>query len=179
MLYLIIGLALFCGVHLIFPALSTLRTAMIQRLGENGYKGVFTVLVVAGMVLIVIGYRQTEIDPVYTSPTWGRMLNVVLMAVSLILFAAANMPGNIKRVTRHPMLWGLVLWSLAHLAVKGHLAAMTLFGSMAGFAMLAMISANARGAKKQAHAMPVSKDVITIVAGLIAFVIIRLIHPNL
>ena len=177
--YLLAGLGLFTGIHLVFPALQPLRASMKNRLGDNGYKGLFSILALAGIVLMVVGYRQAEFSHVYTPPTWGRTLTGILMAFSLILFAAANMPGNIKRFTRHPMLWGLVLWSMGHLAVKGDVAAIILFGGLGAFALLAMMSANIRGAKKQSHTLPLRKDMMIIVAGLVVYVGIRFIHPNI
>jgi len=176
--YLLAGLGLFIGVHLVLPGLPALRLMMIKRLGENGYKGIFTLIAVTGLVLIVMGYRHADISQLYAPPDWGRRLTGLLMIFSLILFAAANMPGNIKRVTRHPMLWGLFVWSVAHLLANGTTAAVALFGGLGVFALLAMLSANLRGAKKQVHRVPVSKDVITAVAGLVVYVAIRFFHPG-
>jgi len=42
-------------------------------------------------------------------------------------------PG-ILRLTRHPVLWGLGLWSGAHILPNGHVAALLLFGPMLAMA---------------------------------------------
>ena len=179
MSYLILGLALFTGPHLIFPSWVALRSSLINRLGENGYKGVFSLLAISGIVLMVVGYSRMAFLQVYTPPQWGRHVTLILMAVSLILFAAANMPGNIKRVTRHPMMWGLVLWAVGHLLANGDKASLLLFGGLGVYGLLAMMSANLRGAQKQTYSVPVKKDVIIIAAGLVVYVVLVIVHPYL
>jgi uncharacterized membrane protein len=36
---------------------------------------------------------------------------------------------GIQRITRHPFLWGVALWSFTHLVLKGDLASVIFFGS--------------------------------------------------
>ena len=178
MTYLIIGVVLFCGVHL-FPAIITMRQTLISRFGENAYKGLFSLIALTGIVFMVIGYSRAELIQVFNPPVWERNVTVILMLLSLILFAAANMPGNIKRVTRHPMLWGLVLWAVGHLLANGDKASLILFAGLGVFGLLAMLSANLRGATKQTHKVPLQKDIMIIVAGVVAYVVLAFAHPYL
>lgn len=176
MTYLIIGVVLFSGIHL-FPTAAGLRRSLIARIGENPYKGLFSVIALTGIVLMVMGYSRAELTQVFSPPTWGRAANAILMLVSLILFAAANMPGNIKRITRHPMLWGLVLWAVGHLLSNGDQAALILFGGLGVFALLAMLSANLRGASRQTNKVSYAKDIMIVVAGTIVYVALVFAHP--
>jgi len=178
MTFLIIGVALFCGIHLL-PAASNLRQALIAPLGENGYKGLFSVIALAGIVFMVIGYPRVELNQIYTPPLWGRTATAVLMLPSLILFAAANMPGNVKRLTRHPMLWGLVLWATGHLLANGDMASVILFGGFVTYGLLAMAFANLRGVAKQTDKYPLAKDIMIIAAGTIVYVVLVFAHPYL
>jgi len=178
MTYLIIGVALFCGMHL-FPAAAGLRQSLIARIGENPYKGLFSAIALAGIVLMVMGYSNAELIQVFSPPAWGRTATAILMLLSLILFAAANMPGNIKRITRHPMLWGLVLWAVGHLLSNGDRASLILFGGLGVFGLLAMLSANLRGATKQIHKVPYMKDIMIIVAGIVVYIVLIFAHPYL
>ena len=178
MTLLIIGLALFCGIHLL-PTITQLRLSLITRLGENGYKGLFSLVALSGIVLMVMGFRQVEPVQVYESPIWARTTTAIFMLLSLILFAAANMPGNIKRFTRHPMLWGLVFWAVGHLLSNGDLASLILFGGFAAYGVLAMLSANLRGASKQTEKVPLTKDIMVITGGIVVFVVLVLLHPYL
>ena len=178
MFYLILGLALFAGVHL-FPTFVSLRQTLIGRLGENGYKGLFTVVAVAGLVFMVIGKGDADVQQIWSPPAWGRTATSVMMLFSLSLFAAANMPTNIKRFTRHPMLWGLTLWSVGHLLANGDLASIVLFGGLGVYALLGMASANMRGALKQTVKYPVTKDAMVAVAGVVAYALFLFLHPYL
>lgn len=178
MLYLITGLLLFVGIHL-FPSLTGLRQGLIARVGENSYKGLFSLFTLLGLGLIIFGFSHTSKFLVYHPLQALRPLAIVLMAISMILFAAANMPTNIKRLTRHPMLWGLAIWALAHLLANGDRAALLLFGGMGGYALLGMLSANRCGAQLQQHKLPLRKDIITAAAGLVAFGILVTLHPFL
>ena len=57
MTLLAIGVLLFAGLHLIKSLAPSFRANMQKRLGENGYKGIFSLLVLGSMVLIVFGWR--------------------------------------------------------------------------------------------------------------------------
>lgn len=178
MFYLATGLLLFAGIHLL-PTATGLRQGLIGRIGENGYKGLFSLFALSGLILIVFGFSHTDKLPVYHPLPALRPVTIVLMAVSMILFASANMPTNLKRFIRHPMLWGLVCWALAHLLVNGNRADLLLFGGMCIYGLLGMLSANCRGAKLQQYKLPLRKDAMTIAAGLLACGLIIVLHPFL
>ncbi|HRQ63279.1 MAG TPA: NnrU family protein [Xanthomonadaceae bacterium] len=178
MYLLIAGLVLFIGIHLV-PWFPPLRKAALSRLGRNGYRGLYSLLALAGLVLVVIGWGRAEYQGVYVPPTWGRHLTYPLLLAAFILLPAAHMKGNIKRFTRHPMLWGAVLWALGHLLVRGDLKSLVLFGGIAAYSLLAMVSANARGAKKQEERYPLKRDLMVVAAGVVAFVAFVFLHPYL
>lgn len=178
MLYLVTGLILFIGIHLL-PTSVTLRQRLERRLGEKGYKGIFSLISLAGIALIVFGFSHSAKIAVYQTQPGLRPVTIGLMAISMILFAAANMPSNIKRFIRHPMLVGLIVWAIAHLLANGDKAALVLFGSMAVYGFLGMASANYRGAQTQTHTLPLKKDVITACAGLLVYGVIIMLHKTL
>ena len=172
------GLMVFLGVHLL-PASVTLRAAAIARLGEHGYRGVFSLLALAGLVLIVLGMARAPFEAVYSAPAWGRHAAMAVMPVALILLAGASMPSNIKRYARHPMLWGVLLWSAAHLLANGDRAALLLFGSFAVYAVVDMVLANRRGAILSTAVYPPRKDLMVVGGGLIAYGALLFLHPYL
>lgn len=176
MTLLIAGLALFIGIHLL-PTFEPLRDSLADKLGANAYRGVFSLLALAGLVLIVIGKGRAGFEPVYQPPSWGRLAPAILMLPALILLPAANMPTNIKRYTRHPMLWGVVLWAGAHLMANGDKASLLLFGSLGVYAVFDMISANLRGAQKSTTRYPIKKDLMVVAAGVIAYGVLVAAHP--
>jgi uncharacterized membrane protein len=92
------------------------------------------------------------------------------MPVALILFVAAFMPTNLKRFTRHPMLWGVTIWAAVHLLANGDLASLILFGSFGAFSLFDMWSANRRGAELSSRVVPYGRDLLAVVGGGIVYV---------
>lgn len=178
MIILILGISIFIGMHLI-PSFVPLRQKLVTRLGEGPYNGLYSVISLTGIVLIIIGMSRADYLPIWEPPIWNRMVVMPLMMLSFILLAAAHAPSNIKRFTRHPMLWGITLWAAAHLLANGDLASILLFSAFAVFSLFDMFSANLRGAKKQLKKLPVKNDVITIIAGLAVYTIFVFLHPYL
>ena len=168
MLILILGIIIFLGVH----TLSTLRDqrqSLIGRFGENGYKAVYSVGSLIGLVLIVWGfgaYRASGYIPVWTPPRGLGHVAIPLMWVAFVALAAAYAPtGKIKSTLKHPMLVGVKTWALAHLLANGDLGSIILFGSLLGWAVYDRISLKRRGSLGPAPAPFGTGDWITIGAG--------------
>ncbi len=178
MIVFLVGVVIFFGVHLLpmVPALQPARQALVRRFGAGPYQGLFSLVAVAGLVLVVVGYGRIETTVFWFAPAWGWTLNPPLMVVATVLAIAAYLPGNIKRFTRHPFLWAVIVWAIAHWLVTGTLAAVLLFGLFAVFAGLAMISANLRGATLQQARKPWYLDVAAVAAGLVGYVTIVWLH---
>lgn len=175
---LIIGLVIFLGAHLL-PTAPSARQALVARLGEKPYKLVFSVVSLIGFVLLVMGKGQAEYIHVYAPPAWGPMATAALMLPALILLPAAHMPGNVKRFTRHPMNWAVVLWASGHLLANGDRASVILFASFGLYAVYDMYSANRRGASLQTEKLPMKKDVMIVVAGIVTYGVLRMAHLHL
>lgn len=175
---LISGIVIFFGIHLL-PGMVSLRRNLVDRLGDKVYQGVYALIALAGFVLIIYGKSIAEFQHLWRPPGWGIRVAPVLMVLAFVSLAAAYMPSNLKRFTRHPMLWGVTLWSAAHLLTNGDLASLLLFGSFGGYALYGMYSANLRGATKQETVYPVSKDFITAVIGLVAYAAVLYGHSFL
>lgn len=174
---LIIGLVVFFSVH-VMSTVPSLKSAFTKIVGVKGYKPAYALLSIAGLVLIITGYGDKPLlsVPEWVAPSWARHLMMPALLVAIILQPAAHMPTNIKRITRHPMLWGVVIWSGMHLWLNGDHASILLFGSFLIYSLWAMFSANMRGAKKQTKRVPFQKDIAVILAGSIVFIVIVLTH---
>jgi uncharacterized membrane protein len=98
------------------------------------------------------------------------------MLPAFILLVAFLLPTNIKRFTRHSMLWAFTLWASAHLVANGDLASVMLFGTFAGYSLFAMISQNARGAQKSTRKVSLAKDMIVVGIGVALYVVFALSH---
>lgn len=173
---LILGLVLFLGVHSVRIVAEPWRTAVRARVGENAYKGVYTLLSLAGFALIVWGYGQARLAPValWTPVVWTRHLAALLMLVSFVLLAAAYVPKNgFKAAVHHPMVLGVKVWALAHLLANHTLADLLLFGGFLVWAVLNFRAARQRD--RAAHTVyPAGTSAATfttVVAGVIAWAV--------
>jgi uncharacterized membrane protein len=182
MLLLIIGIAIFLGVH----TLSTLRdkrAGLIARLGENGYKALYSAGSLIGLVLIVYGYgayRAGGYIPLWDAPFVMKYVAVPLMWVAFIALAAAYAPvGKIKSTLKHPMLVAVKVWALAHLLANGDLGSIILFGSFLAWAVYDRISVKKRGDLGPAPAPFGRGDWIAIGAGSVAWLAIFAFHNAL
>jgi len=178
MTLLIVGIVVFFAIHLV-PSLPPLRGSAVQRLGENTYKMIYTAVAAAGLVLIIWGKATAGYIHLWTSPDWGQTVAFPLVLAALILLAASHMPGNITRLVRHPMLWGVTLWALAHLLANGDLGSLLLFGSFLLYSLFDIVSATARKTGKIAEPQPVFRDLITLAAGAVLFAVLVFLHPYL
>jgi uncharacterized membrane protein len=144
---LLLGLLLFLGVHSVRIFAEGLRTWLRQRIGADGYKGLYSVLSLAGFALIVWGYGQARLTPtvLWPSPGWTRHAASLLTLASFILLVAAYVPRNgIKLKVGHPMVIGVKIWAAAHLLANNTLADLVLFGSFLAWAVLDLIAARRR-----------------------------------
>ncbi|GGY44866.1 NnrU family protein [Parvularcula lutaonensis] len=143
---LYLGLAIFMGTHLFTGFARGTRQALIEQIGEMSYKGLYSVISLIGFVLIIMGWRQASMEPVYTPPEWGPGAAVILMVLSFILFSAAYLPaGRIKSFVGHPMVVGTILFGLAHLLANGDVRSVVLFGAFFSYGILDRIAVAMRG----------------------------------
>ena len=175
MTILIAGLVLFLGIHLV-PAAPPLRAALARNWGENRFKGVFSLVSALGLVLIVAGYALSDDRTrVFAPVAAARSIAPFAMVVSFILFAAANMRGHLRHAIRHPMLLGLLVWSIVHLLANGDRTGTLLFGAFAAYALVDLVSAIARGAVKSFEPT-IKHDVIAVVGGTVVALVVMTFH---
>ena len=156
---LMIGLALavafFVALHLIVAGTS-LRGALVQRLGEGRYLTLFSLASGGGLVWLIVAYRSgfasSDNRLLYSFGPRAAHIAAPLMLVAVV-FAVVGMvspnptatgqdgrlksgfePVGIQRITRHPFLWGVSLWATVHLFANGDAASVLLFS---GFLLLA------------------------------------------
>jgi uncharacterized membrane protein len=171
MMYLIAGLVLFLGVHSTRVFANDWRNQTLARMGEKPFKGVYSLLSLAGFVLLVWGYGQARQLGVmlWNPPTAMRHLAALLTLVSFVLLAATYVPRNqIKAKLHHPMVLGVKVWALAHLLANGSLADTVLFGSFLLWAVVLFAASRKRDRREQTvyPAGTASMTIVTVVAGL-------------
>ena len=170
---LVIGLAVFIGAH-VFVTRREARAALIARIGERPYRGLFALVSIAGVVLIAWGFAAYRLEGpimVWFPPSWARYLTQILVWPSIILMTAAYIPGDIKRTLKHPFLAGVKLWAVGHLIANGDLGGIILFGAILAWAVFDRISLKRR-TDPGGPPIPVGgrrNDLIAIVVGTIIY----------
>ncbi len=172
MIWLILGLALWVGAHFFKRLAPGARAAM----GERG-KVLVAVLSLLAVVLMVLGYRAAEWVPVYTPLPGMGHANNTLMLVSLFLFGVGGTKGTLYPKIRHPMLWGAVVWAVAHLLVNGDQASLVLFGGMGLWALVSMLLINrAEPWVAPSNGRGIKGDAMNLVGTLVLLGVIAMIH---
>jgi uncharacterized membrane protein len=178
----IIGLVIFLGAH-VFVTMRDRRAVLIAKIGEWPYRGLFSLVSIIGLVLICYGfatYRAAGFIVIWNPPAWTRHIVVALMWPASIMVAAAYIPGDIKRVLKHPLLVGVKTWAFAHLCANGDLGGMILFGSVLAWAVYDRITLKRRS---DAGSPPIAvgggkNDIIAVVVGTIIYLALGFVfHP--
>ncbi len=171
MTILIFGLLLWVLPHL-FKRLAPRRHLMMMPQVRSMVAG----LVVVGVILMVIGYRMAAVVPVYHPLPGMGHANNTLMLISVYLFGVSGVRSVLIDKIRHPMLSGMVLWSVAHLLVNGDLASIVLFGSLGLWAVAEMVLINRAGPWKRPKPGSIGGDVKNLVGTLLIFGLIAYVH---
>ncbi len=149
---LVVAALFFVGTHLGVSS-SSLRPALVGRLGERAYLALYSLLSLLAIVWLVSAWNAAPQVELWTPGAGLRHLTVALMPLAFLLVVAGLSAPNptavgqrpdpdarepatgILRVTRHPFLWGVGLWAALHTLANGDLASLVFFG---GFAALAI-----------------------------------------
>ncbi|MHA1598706.1 MAG: NnrU family protein, partial [Alphaproteobacteria bacterium] len=157
---LALAMAVFIVAHMI-PSHRPLRGAFIGMLGEWGFRGAYSVLSLGLFWWLIQAYLGAPDVELYTPITFFRHLPMTLMLPVCLLVVggysianpsavvlekiptAGGVPGVLK-ITRHPVLWAVVIWAVAHMLANPDGAAWILFGSLAGLSVAGAVHIDAR-----------------------------------
>jgi uncharacterized membrane protein len=182
LLIMVLGLVLFLGPH-VFVTMRTQRAGAIKSFGEWPYKGLFAVVSIVGLYLTGKGFGlYDEAGPIdiWNPPAWTHHITEALVLPAAICVTAAYIPGNIKRVLKHPMLVGVKLWAVAHLIANGDLGGIILFGAILAWAVFDRITLKRR-TDPGAPPIPVGgwpNDVAAVIVGTVLYLALGFVfHP--
>lgn len=173
MIWLILGLVLWSAAHLFKRLAPGPRAA----LGDRG-KALVAVVSLAGIVLMVIGYRGWDDSAVlWNRESWLIHVNNLAMLVAVYLFAASGMKTRVAGAVRHPQLLGVLLWAAGHLAANGDVASLVLFGGLALWAIVAIVLINAAEPAPAAPApAPLGKEIGALLGAIVVTLAIGWAH---
>lgn len=172
MVLLILGVALWWAAHLFKRFAPDLRASM----GEKG-KGAVALALVVSVVLMVLGYRAAD-----GAFFWGRSpatvgINNLILIFALYFTSPGPSKGALFYRMRHPMLFGFLLWSLAHLLVNGDVESFVLFGGLGLWALVEMVVINRSEPEwTPPEKGPIRKDAIFLGASVFLLGVIGYIH---
>ena len=171
---LIIGIAVFLGMHSISIVAPGLRARAVASMGPNPWRGVYSLVSAAGFVLILYGFHLARQAPVvlYMPPAWMRHVTFLLMLPVFPLILAAYLPGRINTAMKHPMLAAVKFWAFAHLLSNGLLSDVILFGAFLAWAISDRISLKRRP-PQAIRTAPQGRfnDLIAVIAGLALYAV--------
>lgn len=180
---LIAGLVLLLGTHSISIVSESWRDAMAARIGTPAWKGIYSLVALAGFVLIVHGYGAARLNPVvlYSPPDWLKQMTVLVMLPVFPLLLAAYLPGRLKAAVKHPMLLAVKFWAFAHLLANGSVADLLLFGGFLTWAVADRISMKHRTSRRLPGPPESGRnDVIAVIGGFVIYVLfVSWLHPLL
>ena len=169
---LIAAAAVFLAIHLLIAG-TRIRDAITGAIGEGAYLGLFSLASVGAIVWLAISYgaAQRGDDPLlYDLGPGVKHLGIPVIALAFLLGiqglfmpnptslrqeGAAAKPDTIKgvlRITRHPFLWGVAIWSAFHLSANGDEASVIFFGSFFVLSILGTFSIDAKRRRKMGEA---------------------------
>jgi uncharacterized membrane protein len=178
MLTLLLGIALFFAPHLLREL--GLRDALVNRLGSvRAFKGIYSLMSVAGIGLMVIGASTSPFIMLYEPLYQYKFFSHIMMLPAAILVLAGNLPmSHIRANVRNPMLAGITLWGLAHLWSNGDLASLLLFGSFTLWAAFKFYALR-RNALKVSVAPKAFWDIVALITGLSLYLALSTFHGQL
>jgi uncharacterized membrane protein len=186
MILLILGLALFLGIHSMRIVGDGARSRFIAARGVPAWRGLYSLVAIAGFVLICIGFGQARQAPVvlWSPQRWTHDVAALLTLLAFILLVAAYVPANgIKARVKDPMILGVKCWAAGHVFANGTLADVLLFG---GFLAWSVFDFRAVRGRRRAGTEPplapgrAGRTALTVVAGALAWMLFAFqLHQSL
>jgi uncharacterized membrane protein len=164
---------------LVFPGV---RDGIRARLGRGPYMGLYSLVSLAGLVLLAMGYWRgragpNSLDMAYEPLLWARHITLLLAWLGWVLIAASHGKGYVKAWVKHPMSWGFALWSVGHLLVNGERAVVYIFALILVIALLDIVLNGLRG-KFVPFEPRIRSDIIALVVGTLVYLALALgFHP--
>ena len=152
LLSLVIAGVAFCGSHILLSS-TRLRGSLRDQLGERGFLAVYSLTSLVIFAWFVAAYSAAPTIVLWPRQRWTALVPVSVMPLATILLVAGYSTRNptavgmersaraddpapgILSVTRHPVMWAIGLWAVAHLIANGDLSAVLFFGSLAALAL--------------------------------------------
>lgn len=145
---LLLALGVFIALHMV-PAMPALRQHLIDKLGRRAYFIIYSALSIIALLWVFHAALTLDFIALWDPAPWHAWAALVLAPLGVFLVLAGlfsinplsvsvrqpgSQKGAIVAITRHPVLWGFLIWAVGHVIANGDLRSLVLFGSFALFA---------------------------------------------
>jgi uncharacterized membrane protein len=173
-----IGMIMFFGAHLL--PMTPLKAKLVSAMGEQPYKGVFSLVSVVGLIVAIWGYGLAKDSAagagfVYEPPSWGWHITMLFTLLAFVSLSISFHKGRLKLWLKNPMSIAVALWAAGHLFANGNLPDVVLFGAFLAFALLDIAHSTATGKAPRFEPKP-RQDFIAPLAGVLLFAIFLSLH---
>jgi uncharacterized membrane protein len=145
---------------------SRLREVLVRKLGEQPYRGLYSLVTLAAFAWLIAAYRRAPTYMMWIAPAELKLAMLLVVLVGFVLavvglttpnptvvgaeslFDRPDIVRGILRVTRNPFLCGVGLWASAHVVSTGDLASMLMFGSIAALGLVGAVLLDAKKARR-------------------------------
>ncbi len=167
MIQFLAAFTVFIALHSV-PAIPTLRAALIARLGHTTYIAGYSAVSLVAVAWLFYAMFNIDYIELWQPSAWQGLVTFVAAPVGLFLVLAGlvspnpysttaragDVPGAIVAVTRHPVLWGFLVWALGHIPPNGDLRSVLLFGGFVLFTVGSIAMMEKRNRKKHGTQWP-------------------------
>jgi uncharacterized membrane protein len=129
------------------PAIAPIRQGLIDRFGRRAYFIAYSVVSLVVLGWLIHATLYLDYVPLWDPAPWQAWATMVTAPIGIFFVLAGLFSvnplslsirpgfhcGSIVAITRHPVLWGFLIWSMAHLVPNGDLGGVLLFGGLALF----------------------------------------------
>lgn len=170
---LIAAAVVFLAIHLLIAG-TPLRDAITGAIGEGPYLGLFSLASLGAIVWLALAFGAAHASAdnrvLFNLGRGAQDLAIPVVLIAFLIGVPGLMMPNptsvgqsgavskeetvrgILRVTRHPFLWGVAIWSAIHLGANGDLASIILFGTFLALSVLGTFSIDAKRKRKMGDA---------------------------
>jgi uncharacterized membrane protein len=156
---LVAATAAFLATH--FVSSTPLRAKLVGAMGEWPYRGLYSLVAFATLAWMAWAYATAPHVHLWqglrTPPYVAMPLAFVLIACGYWrnptivgaekLLRSEDPARGVIRITRHPIMWAVMLWAATHIWARGDLKALVFFG---GFLVLAALGTLLSDSRKKA-----------------------------
>ena len=157
----ILALAAFLLLHSV-PAIPGIRGRLTAALGLPVYLLAYSATSVALLIWVLHAAWSAEYVEIWQPDPRSVLVNLVLSPLGLFLVTAGLIspnpasvsvfpgatPGAITTMTRHPVLWGFLLWSLGHVCANGDVRSLLVFGGLGLFSAVGILVVEKRARRR-------------------------------